>query len=95
MNLHTSIPRTETMRCLLCLSIFLPFLSSFYPFVFVVLFQLSWGRYNVAAVSAIPAALKAFLFVQRTSTLCIHSMYRDQPECHPNGSASNFISNIT
>ncbi|KAG6018604.1 hypothetical protein E4U41_003741, partial [Claviceps citrina] len=35
--------------------------------------------HNVAAVPAMPTALKVFLFVHRTSTLCIHSMYRDQP----------------
>lgn len=43
--------------------------------------------YNVAAVSTTPAALKAFLFVHRMSTLCTHSMYRDQPR-------KNFISDL-
>jgi hypothetical protein len=35
--------------------------------------------YNVAAVSTTPAALNVALFVNRISTLCAHSMYRDQP----------------
>jgi hypothetical protein len=38
--------------------------------------------YNVAASTA-PTALKLFLFVQRTSTSCAHSMYLAQPGVHP------------
>lgn len=36
--------------------------------------------YNVAAASTAPTALNVFLLVHLTSTLCAHSIYRDQPE---------------
>lgn len=42
-------------------------------------FQRTRSYHNVAAASATPTALNVFLFVNLTSTLCAHSMYRAQP----------------
>jgi len=63
----------------------MPSLSSLINW-YLVFMQRSRGhpRHNVAAASTAPAALKAVLFVNLTSTGYIHSIYFAQPINHMN-----------